>query len=249
LSFSLGIGATPGRPEELHLQSPTDPYVSLSTRTARASLSRAASPLHGDAESSSLLPVAWLASPLLGLAPPLRSLLITRSSPLLRENPPPPGASILSPFVGFTYRVFSLHHPESSHVPQKSPDQARATCTPGATAAVSRSLRGSSWSRTETPLLTPSVERFRRLPWFAHRSPSWSSPDSSRLPFPHRSRPCPFGLQPREGVWSLCLHADSEGPSLISFATSWRNGSHVPHRSPEQGHAAFMPDAVWAVDR
>jgi hypothetical protein len=107
----------PGRPEELHLQSPTDPYVSLSTRTARASLSRAASPLHGDAESSSLLPVAWLASPLLGLAPPLRSLLITRSSPLLREHPPPPGASLLSPFVGFTYRVFSLPHPASSHVP------------------------------------------------------------------------------------------------------------------------------------
>ena len=107
----------PGRPEELHLQSPTDPYVSLSTRTARASLSRVASPLHSDAESSSLLPVAWLASPLLGLAPPLRSLLITRSSPLLRENPPPPGASILSPFMDSTYRVFSLHHPASSHVP------------------------------------------------------------------------------------------------------------------------------------
>ena len=137
-----------GRPEGLHLQSPTDPYVSLSTRTARASLSRATSPLHGDAESSSLLPVAWLASPLLGLAPPLRSLLITRSSPLLRENPPPPGASILSPFVDSTYRVFSSHHRQSSHVLSQSPDQARATCTPGVAEAVSRWPLGCSWSRT-----------------------------------------------------------------------------------------------------
>jgi len=34
---------TPGRPEESHLQSPTDPYMSLSTHTARASLSLEAS--------------------------------------------------------------------------------------------------------------------------------------------------------------------------------------------------------------
>ena len=33
----------PGRPEESHLQSPTDPYMSLSTHTARASLSLEAS--------------------------------------------------------------------------------------------------------------------------------------------------------------------------------------------------------------
>ena len=26
-------------------------------------------------------------------------------------------------------------------------------------------------------------------------------------------------------------------------------GSHVPHKSLKQGHAAFMPDAIWAVDR
>jgi hypothetical protein len=51
------------------------------------------------------------------LAHPLHSLLITRSSSLLRDDPPPPCASILSPFVDSTYRVFSSHHPESSHVP------------------------------------------------------------------------------------------------------------------------------------
>ena len=26
-------------------------------------------------------------------------------------------------------------------------------------------------------------------------------------------------------------------------------GSHVPHKSLKQGHAAFMPDAIWAIDR
>src|SRR5215469_8158660 len=26
-------------------------------------------------------------------------------------------------------------------------------------------------------------------------------------------------------------------------------GSHVPHKSPAQSHAAFMPDAVWAAIR
>src|SRR5262245_13684403 len=58
--FSLHIRATPGRPEDLHLQSPTDPYVSLSTRTARASRFRAASSPHGDAESHRFLPGSWL---------------------------------------------------------------------------------------------------------------------------------------------------------------------------------------------
>ena len=148
LRFSLYRGTTPGRPEESHLQSPTDPYVSLSTRTARASPSRAASPLHGDAESHRLLPVPWLTPALLELTPPLRSLLITRSSSLLRENPPPPRASILSLFVGCTYRVFSSHHAESSHVPRQSPDQARANCTPGVAEAVNRLLLACSWSRT-----------------------------------------------------------------------------------------------------
>ena len=50
----------------------------------------------------------------------------------LLDDPPPSHASILSPFVGCTYRVFSYHHVKSSYVLQKSPNQARANCTPGA---------------------------------------------------------------------------------------------------------------------
>ena len=44
------IPLTPGRPEESHLQSPTDPYVSLSTHTARVSHFLEASRLQVDEE-------------------------------------------------------------------------------------------------------------------------------------------------------------------------------------------------------
>jgi hypothetical protein len=79
------------------------------------------------------LPVIWLTHTLYELTHPLRSILITRTSSLLQDDPPPSWASILSPFVVLTYRVFSSHPVKSSHVPQKSPNQARANCTPGAT--------------------------------------------------------------------------------------------------------------------
>src|SRR3984893_1808760 len=97
---------------------------------------------------------------------PLRSNAITASSSLLRDDPPPSRASILSPFVVNTYRVFSWHHMKGSHVPQKSPDQARANCTPDAAQPVSRFILSSSWSRTWTPVLTFPVELFRRPPFF-----------------------------------------------------------------------------------
>src|SRR5215471_9107121 len=74
----------------------------------------------------------WLAMPSYKLPHPLRSDVITTSSSLLRDDPSPSCASILSPFVVSTYKVFSWHHMKSSHVPQKSPDQARANCTPDA---------------------------------------------------------------------------------------------------------------------
>jgi hypothetical protein len=78
------------------------------------------------------LPVSRLTCCLYELTHPLRSILITRASSLLRDDPPPSHASILSPFVRYTYRVFSYHHVKSSYVLQKSPNQARANYTPGA---------------------------------------------------------------------------------------------------------------------
>ena len=94
------------------------------------------------------------------LTHPLRSILITRTSSLLQDDPPPSWVSILSPFVVLTYRVFSSHPMKSSHVPQKSPNQARANCTPGATQAVNGYPLSLSWSRAVTPILAPSELAF-----------------------------------------------------------------------------------------
>jgi hypothetical protein len=87
--------------------------------------------------------------------------------------------------VGLTYRVFSYHPVKGSHVPHESPDQARANCTPGATQAVSRSLLRWSWSKTEAPILTPSVYAFDASigSLIAHlRDPYLTYPCT---PFPH----------------------------------------------------------------
>ena len=51
---------TPGRPEEFHLQSPTDPYVNLSIHTARASHDIAVSRLQRVTKDPTFLPVARL---------------------------------------------------------------------------------------------------------------------------------------------------------------------------------------------
>src|SRR5512139_1588031 len=98
----------PGRPEEFHHQSPTEPYVNLSAHTARVSHSLGASRHQADKEREKLLPDLWLATTPFALTHPLRSILITRTSSLLRDDPPPPCASILSPFVGPPLIGFSL---------------------------------------------------------------------------------------------------------------------------------------------
>ena len=83
-------------------------------------------------EVKQLLPVSWLAVTPYKLAHPLRSSPITGPSSLLQDDPPPSCASILSPFVVLTYRVFSYHHRTGSHVPHKSLNQGHATFMPDA---------------------------------------------------------------------------------------------------------------------
>ena len=97
-----------GRPEEFHLQSPSDPCVNLSIHTAPASRSLETSRSQAYAEKPGSSPaLAELTIACCELAHPLRSSPITGPSSLIRDDPPPACASILSPFVGFTYRVFS----------------------------------------------------------------------------------------------------------------------------------------------
>ena len=69
-----------------------------------------------------LLPVSRLAELPFELILPLRSTPITGASLLLQDDPPPSCASVLSPFVVHTYRVFPLHHMKSSQVPYPSLD-------------------------------------------------------------------------------------------------------------------------------
>ena len=98
---------SPGRPEESHHQSPTEPYVNLSIHTARASRALETLRLPGDAERRA--PPSVLVGPtLVELTHPLRSTLITRASSLVRDDPSPPDASILSPFVELPLIGFSL---------------------------------------------------------------------------------------------------------------------------------------------
>lgn len=164
-------------------RSPSDPFLTgseiqhrvprrtLSIHTARASHSLKTSWPQGDAERAPFLLVIQLTTPCLARAHPLRSMRMTRTSSLLQDDPPPAYATILSPFVDHTYRVFSAHHMQSSHVLHTSLDHARANCTPGAVEAGDRLPLDASWRRVTTPILTPS-QNFRCVRWFAQRSPS-----------------------------------------------------------------------------
>jgi hypothetical protein len=119
-------------PGEFHPQALTDPYVNLSIHTAPASLPPGTSRFQAYAKRTRFLPVSWLPIACCELAHPLRSIPITETSSLLRDDPPPSCASILSPFVGLTYKVFSSHHIKGSQVPRRSLTQIHATFTPEA---------------------------------------------------------------------------------------------------------------------
>jgi hypothetical protein len=93
-------------PGEFHPEALTDPYVNLSIHTAPRS--------HALASSEAcllwkkrLILVNQLAKPSVELRHPLRSTPITGASTLLLDDPSSADASLLSRFVGPTYR-FSL---------------------------------------------------------------------------------------------------------------------------------------------
>ena len=103
------VKRSPGRPEELHLQSPTDPYVSLATHTARASPCHTAFSRHDDAESERFLPVPWLTNLSLSWLLPFAPLALQevphyygriRPLPLPRYFP-----LSWTPLIGFSLRI------------------------------------------------------------------------------------------------------------------------------------------------
>jgi len=86
---------------------PTDPRMNLSIHAAPANHALETSRSQADADMMQLLPVIGLAAYVCELTHPLRSSPITEPSTLLLDDPPPSCASVLSPFVGLIYRVFS----------------------------------------------------------------------------------------------------------------------------------------------
>ena len=142
----------PGRPEESHLQPPTEPCVNLSIYTARPSHSLPSCD-GSRRRKRTLIPNSRLATAVFELGHPLRSTLVTSASSLLPDDPPPPCTSVLSPFVFRTYRVFPWHCMKSSQVPCPSLDQSHATYTPDTTWPISRHPPCFSWERFAPPVL------------------------------------------------------------------------------------------------
>ena len=75
---TMHVYEMPGRPEESHLQSPTDPDMNLSTRPARASRTCEASWPHTDTERTGSSHY-WLTHGPYEFAHPLRSIPIMRT--------------------------------------------------------------------------------------------------------------------------------------------------------------------------
>ncbi len=117
---------------ESHPHAPTDPYVSLSTHTAPASLPLEISRSQAYTKRTRFLPVSWLTFACCELAHPLRSSPITEPSTLILDDPPLCFASVLS-FSWDLHLNFSLNiETTGSHVPHKSLTQIHAIFTPEA---------------------------------------------------------------------------------------------------------------------
>jgi hypothetical protein len=127
---------------------------------------------------------------------PLRSAPITRASALLQAGPPARAATVLStsplpaawcapsrpaPIAGtVSARAFPCFRTQAA-------DRARATCTPGTAWPAIRAFRQAHpGTGINAPVPMPS-STLDASAVVHSRSPSRSPPDSSRLPFPHRS--------------------------------------------------------------
>jgi len=124
-------------------------------------LLRSHDPKQTQKETRSSQSPGWRA-PLCELAHPLRSMLITTTSSLLRDGPSLCSASVLSLSWGLHLSFSLTIGTTGSHVPHKSLDQVHATFMPDAAQAVSRLPLDSSWKFERPPVLTPS-SCFRHL--------------------------------------------------------------------------------------
>ena len=116
----------PSRPGEFHPEALTEPCVTVSRHTARA--------IHRELPPSAatsrllLLPVGLIDHDANGLPPSLHGHY--SASSLLRDSPPLSDGSVLSASQGYRLCLFLYHRRTGSQVPDQSPSQSHATCTP-----------------------------------------------------------------------------------------------------------------------
>src|SRR3977135_2288225 len=79
----------------------------------------------------------------------------------------------------------------------------------------------------------------------ADRPASYLVGTAAAFPLFFRDRTKPINQLP----FSPSAKFPKSGSSCESRVNIGTTGSCVPYRSPSQGHAAFMPDAGWAVGR
>jgi hypothetical protein len=139
---------------------------------------------------------------------PLRSARITRASPLLRAGPParPQRYSAPRRFSGLM-RSLSLPHPRGRSISARLPVFPHASRRPGSRHLhAGHRLASNTGFRQAYPgtgIIAPVPMPFHPLDASAvvhSRSPSRSPPDSSRLPFPHRSVPQSSARAPCGGL-------------------------------------------------
>jgi hypothetical protein len=154
--FCFLLPSRPGgfRPEPL-----TDPCLTVSGHTARATRGRPAP--SAETIGFLLLPVDPCRSRL-GDPPPSLHENYPVSS-LLRSSPPLFGTSVLSASRGFRLGLLPYHYRPGSQVPYESPDESHASYTPDIAWPVSRSLPCCSRSKRDTPVLMSSEFDFDAL--------------------------------------------------------------------------------------
>ena len=149
----------PSRPGEFRPEPLTDPCLTVSGHTARATPGRPAP--SAEIIGFLLLPVDPCRSRL-GDPPPSLPENYPGSS-LLRSSPPLFGTSVLSASRGFRLGLLPYHYRPGSQVPYESPDESHASYTPDIAWPVSRSLPCCSRNKRDTPVLMSSEFDFDAL--------------------------------------------------------------------------------------
>jgi hypothetical protein len=173
----------------------------------------------------------------------LRSTPITGASSLLRTGPPTGPATVLTPTPGVGYSLSPARKTRTDSVESgllpfhaKAADRARVASMPDTTWPISGHPPGSSRDTKDTPVLMSSspfdTSAANRL-----RSPSRSPPDTSCVPFPHRS---PRSRHRSRSMWRFEASPRRATPkgqqSFISCTAPHQQALPTSNSPPCSGH-------------